>query len=313
MCVRVLNLGATIQSIQVPASEGHVETVLGYEDCNDYWTDPAFMGAMVGRYTNRIRSAEFSLGGRVYSLDANETSTGHCLHGGSCGFHRQFWTMQPKDDSSLECRYLSPDGESGFPGNLQVSVNYLVYDNSLLIDVRATTDSETVVSIANHAYFNLDRGQRNIDGHHIQIDADYFTPADDSQIPNGEIRGVGGSDFDLRQMTPIFRSTPKGERKLQSDHNFVLSRRADRLRKVAELYCPDSGIGLRLHTTQPGLQFYTGDNLSDPFRARQGLCLEAQGFPDAPNQTAFPSARLAPGEIYQHRTVYEFVSPSRYF
>ena len=306
MRVTLLNLGATIQSIQVPTTEGEVDAILGFENHDDYWEDSSFMGATVGRFANRIHGARFSLDGQDYRLDANETSTGHCLHGGSCGFHKQFWTLESAmDGTSAVCRYLSPDGAGGFPGNLDVSVNYQLVNNCrLVIDYRATTDRDTVVSLANHAYFNLDRDPRTIDTHQISIDAASFTPVDESRIPTGELRGVSASGFDLRQLTPI----RDGANSLQFDDNFVLPDSAGSLRKVAELYAPNSGLRLRVHTTQPGLQLYTGDHLSEPFRSRQGLCLEAQSFPDAPNQPTFPSARLAAGDLYHQTTIYEFLT-----
>jgi len=304
--VTLLNLGATIQSIQVPTADGAVDAILGFENYDDYWLDSVFMGATLGRFANRIRGAQFSLDGRVHRLDANETSTGHCLHGGSSGFHKQFWTLKPAvDGMSAVCCYLSPDGDGGFPGNLEVRINYqLVNDYSLVVDYRATTDRDTVVSLANHAYFNLDRDQCTIDTHQVSIDAASFTPVDKGRIPTGELCDVSASGFDLRQSTAI----GDGANSLQFDHNFVLPENAGRLRRAAELYSPNSGLRLRVHTTQPGLQLYTGDHLTGPFHPRQGLCLEAQGFPDAPNQPAFPSVRLAAGGLYRQTTIYEFLA-----
>jgi len=267
--VTLLNLGATIQSIKVPTAEGALDAILGFENYDDYWLDSVFMGATVGRFANRIQ-------------------------------------LEPAvDGASVVCRYLSPDGDGGFPGNLEVSINYqLVNDYSLVVDYRATTDRDTVVSLANHAYFNLDRDQCTIDTHQISIDAASFTPVDEGRIPTGELRDVSASGFDLRQSTAI----GDGVNGLQFDHNFVLPESAGRLRRAAELYSPNSGLRLRVHTTQPGLQLYTGDHLTGPFHPRQGLCLEAQGFPDAPNQPAFPSARLAAGELYSQTTIYEFLA-----
>ena len=304
--VTLLNLGATIQSIQVPTAVGAVDVILGFTNHDDYWADSEFLGSTVGRFANRIQGAGFSLGGRTYQLDANETSTGHCLHGGRAGFHKQFWTLEPTvDGTSAVCRYVSPDGDGGFPGNLEVSVTYqLDRDCRLVIDYRATADRDTVVSLANHAYFNLDRDQCTIDTHQISIDAASFTPVDEGRIPTGELRDVSASGFDLRQSTAI----GDGVNGLQFDHNFVLPESAGRLRRAAELYSPNSGLRLRVHTTQPGLQLYTGDHLTGPFHSRQGLCLEAQGFPDAPNQPTFPSARLAVGGLYRQTTIYEFLA-----
>jgi len=313
--VTLLNLGATIQAIEVPVSNGVVNAVLGYANYDDYWTDSMFMGATVGRFANRIRGAQFSLDGRNYPLDSNEDSTGHCLHGGRSGFHRQFWAMRPdKSGESLVCHYVSSDGEGGFPGNLEVSVNYqIINDYSLAMEYRATTDAPTIISLANHAYFNLDRNQSAIDTHRIQIDAEYYTPVDKSNIPTGEIRNVRDSKFDLRRMIPIRDSDTPADNGLRIDHNFVLRGNAGKTLAAAEIYSVESGLGLRVHTSQRGLQLYTGDHLTRPFHPRQGLCLETQGYPDAPNQAAFPSARLAPGELYRERTIYEFLPAGPYF
>lgn len=304
MRVNILNLGATIQSIQVPTNDGLVNTVLGFENYEDYRSDTSFLGATVGRFANRIQDARFEMDGQTYLLDADELTGGHCLHSGASGFHRQFFTLdRGSERNSIECLYDSPDGEGGFPGNLKVSVNYqIVNGNMLVLDYRATTDRDTVVSLANHVYFNLDQQLRTIDNHYVSIDADRYTPIDAAGIPSGELRDVAASDFDLRQS----RRLCAGSKVLQFDHNFVLSESAGVMRKAAALYSPNSGLCVRIHTTQPGLQLYTGHHLADPFQPRQGLCLETQSFPDAPNQAVFPSARLAVGETYHETTVFEF-------
>ena len=308
--VTLLNLGATIQSIQVPTADGVVEAVLGFENPDDYWADAAFIGTTVGRFANRIRDARFVLDGKVFNLDANEVSTGHCLHGGSAGFQKRFWALRAaRDGRAAEYRYRSADRECGFPGNLDVSINYqIVNDYSLVMDYRASSDCETIVSLANHAYFNLDRRKSTIDTHRVSIDAVSYTPKDAAQIPTGEVREVRSSKFDLRRPTML----RQGSRRLRFDDNFVLCGEAGRLRRAAEFYSPDSGVGVRLHTTQAGLQLYTGDHLTSPFRPRQGLCLEAQAFPNAPNEAGFPSARLAAGDVYRQRTIYEFRSANPY-
>ena len=309
MRVTLLNLGASIQSVRVPTGEGAVDVVLGFDNHNDYWTDTAFMGATVGRFANRIRGARFELGGTRFDLDANEAETGHCLHGGRLGFHKRFWTLEPADDGqSVKCRYLSSDRECGFPGNLEVTVDYqLVNGHMLIVDYNAKSDRDTVVSLSNHAYFNLDRSKSTIDTHSLTIAAARYTPSDRQRVPTGEVRNVCSSTFDLRRATPLRR----GQSRLCFDHNFVLPENAGLIRKAAELYSADSGVRLRIHTTQPGLQLYTGDDLTPPFRPRQGLCLEPQAFPDAPNQTAFPSAQLSAGDCYRQRTVYDFRPPTR--
>lgn len=307
MEVTLLNLGATIQAIRVPTGSGAVDAVLGYADIDDYVRDDFYMGATVGRFANRIGAARFSIDDNVFSVDPNEA--GNCLHGGRDGFHQCFWQMRSlENEVAVQCSYVSPDGDGGFPGRLEVTVKYqLVTDYSLAIDYKATTDSDTVVNLANHAYFNLDRQQQSIDSHDIRIEADQFTPVDANKIPSGEIREVEGTRFDLRRRTAMRTSSSEDGQGRQFDHNFVLRNGDGMLRRVATISSPQSGLTMHLHTTQAGLQLYTGDYLTDPFRPRAGLCLEAQGFPDAPNQQAFPSARLAPGNVYQQRTIYEFV------
>ena len=304
--VTLLNLGATIQSLQLPVTNGQLESVLGYENHDDYWADPYYMGVTAGRFANRIRGSQFSLDGVNYPLDENEPDAGNCLHGGHAGFHRQFWEMLPAGDGrSVEFRYLSPDGEGGFPGALQASVTYrLEGELSLAIEYKAISDATTVVNLTNHAYFNLDVDKGNIDTHDLRLYADQFTPVDDHKVPTGELRNVEGTTFDLRQATPIRTGADGGL--IKADHNFVLPTCEGEPRLAAELYSPVSGVRLKVLTTQPGLQLYTADYLDQPFRPRQGVCLEAQGFPDAPNRDEFPSSRVAAGEVYRHRTVYEF-------
>ena len=309
MRVTLLNLGATLQSIRVPTREGAVDAILGFDNHNDYWTDTTFAGATLGRFANRIRDARFELGGTRFDLDANEAETGNCLHGGRLGFHKRFWTLETADDGqSVKCRYLSSDRECGFPGNLEVTVAYqLVSGYVLIVDYKAVSDRDTIVSLSNHAYFNLDRSKSTIDTHSLMVPAARYTPSDERRIPTGEVRGVHSSRFDLRRATPLRR----GQSRLCFDHNFVLPENAGLIRKAAELYSADSGVRVRIHTTQPGLQLYTGDRLEPPFRPRQGLCLEPQAFPDAPNQAAFPSAELSAGDRYRQRTVYDFRPSSR--
>lgn len=307
MEVTLLNFGATIQAIRVPTESSVVDAVLGYSNCEDYLRDKFYMGATVGRFANRIGAARFPIDGNVFSVDPNEGE--NCLHGGRDGFHQCFWQMRSLDnEAAVQFVYTSPDGESGFPGNLEVSVNYqIVADYSLVIDYTATTDSGTVVNLTNHAYFNLDKEQQSIDSHDIQIQADQFTPVDDDKIPSGEIREVEATRFDLRRPTALRTRNSEDAECRQYDHNFVLKNGEEILHRAATLSSPQSGLTMHLHTTQAALQLYTGEYLSDPFRPRAGLCLEAQGFPDAPNQPSFPSTRLAPGEVYQQRIIYEFL------
>jgi len=293
----VLDRGATIRALEVATDRGPTNVVLSYPDVEDYLTDDFFVGATVGPFANRIRGARFQLDGEEITVNANEAATGHCLHGGRHGLHQQEFDLQvDAEKRRINCSTELPDGAGGFPGRRSVSVTYqLVNDNQLAIDFRVETDRDTVVSLANHAYFNLGGALAD---HEIQIRADAYTPVDESKAPTGEIRSVVGSEFDLRRLTSV------GDQYF--DHNFVLPGDGNEPRRVATLRSRASGLQLDLHTTQPALQLYTGDYLQSPFEPRQGLCLEAQGFPDAPNQPAFPSAQLAAGSTYWQRTIYEF-------
>jgi len=295
--VTVLNLGATLQSLEVPTANELLNVVLTYPDVERYLSDDKFIGSTVGPFSNRIRGARFELGGRKFNLDASESSTGHCLHGGSNGLNRRFFDMHvDKEARRIECCTELRDGAGGFPGKRTVSVIYqIVSDDVLEIEFCVSTDRDTVVSLANHAYFNLGGP---IEDHELQLSADAYTPVDETNAPTGEIRHVAGSVFDLRTMTRVGRNC--------FDHNFVLAMSGNELQLAAILRSPESGLQLDMQTTQSGLQLYTGDHLAEPFLPREGLCLEAQGFPDAPNQPSFPSAQLAAGSTYRQRTIYGF-------
>ena len=304
MEVNVLNLGATVQSIRIPVRERLRDVVLGYSKLADYWRDTTYMGATVGRYANRIRGAVFTLDAERFQLEANEPHTGNCLHGGYAGLHKKLWNVERTDEVTAVYKCASPDGEGGFPGNVQVTVKYaIVGDCSLFIEYSATSDTNTVMSLANHVYFNLDDEQRTVDQHELRLEADHYTPVHSDLAPTGDVVSVTDSDFDFRQ----FRSLhPNSESPMRFDHNFCVSDGSGTLREVARLKSRSSGIRMCLHTTQPGLQLYTGDHLTGTFRPRQGVCLEAQAFPDAPNQAGFPSARLSAGEPYRQQTIYDF-------
>ena len=308
LSVTVLDLGATLQSVCVPTSRGLIETTLGYERLAQYLDDAYYLGTTVGRYANRIRGARFELDDVDYELDANEQPAGHCLHGGRDGLHRRFFVLDhDAANDAVECRYLSKDGEGGFPGTLDLVVKYQLVDElSLLIGFRATSDRRTVLSLANHAYFNLGAGSDTIDGHELAVLADRYTPVDATKIPTGEIRPVDDSPFDLRKPIRLGQESTAGSAARVYDHNFALPGPPGELRCAARLYSPDKALRLSVNTTQPGLQVYTGDHLGPPFRSRQGLCLEAQHYPDSPNQPGFPTARLEPGERYSQTTIYEF-------
>ena len=301
--VTIHPLGATIGSILVPTQAGPVEVLLRYREVEDYRSDSFFVGTTVGRVANRVRNAEFHIGNRRYQLDANDAVNGHCLHGGAGGLHTKIWALSADEKSnSVVCRHHSEDGEQGFPGNIDVTIRYKIANgNSLIIDFEAVTDAQTVLNLANHAYFNLDGQATTVDDHEVRLFADYFTPVDSTLIPTGEIASVAGSVFDFRSARSLGTD--------RVDTNFVVNPEAGTLRTAAEVYSRRSGIRLNVLTTQPGLQFYTGDYLDDPFIPRQGLCFEAQNFPNAPNEPKFPSARLLQGETYRQRTIYEFATP----
>ena len=307
--VVIIDRGASIASISLPTDEGQVDVAMRYAALTDYVSDAQFVGATVGRFANRIADGRLRLNGDSYQLATSPETDGHCLHGGPGGLHTRRWLLDPAPGGQLvRCHYISPHGEEGFPGRLDICVIYqLVDESSLAIDFEATCDRETVVNLANHVYFNLDPHATTIDDHELRVNAAYYTPVDDSKIPTGVIESVADSRMDFRSAARL------GERLEASngssagyDHNFVLNGEAGELRLAATLYSPASGIRLAVETTQPGLQLYTGDGLGAPFERRAGLCLEAQNFPDSPNHPNFPSSALAVGDAYRQRTVYRF-------
>ena len=307
LSVSIVATGAAIQSIQVPAPEGVVEATLSYDDAGDYASDLYVLGATVGPYANRIRDARFRLGGREYAAEVSDDTGRHCLHSGESGFHRQQFELSPADDGrSVQCRYTKPDGQGGFPGNVEVLVIYRLLDDlTLAIDFDAVSDADTILSMTNHAYFNLDAApDTTIDEHILVLYADRYTPVDDDGIPTGRIDLVAGSEVDF--LKPNYLADPYTGVRRRLDTNFVAGGQTATPRKVATLQSQQSGLAMHVHTTQPGLQVYTGDKLGAPFKPRQGLCLEAQNFPDAPNQRGFPSPVVRAGQRYRQRTVYEF-------
>lgn len=275
-------------SLLVPDRGGRrANVVLGFETPEEYAANPRYLGAIVGRYANRIANARFTLDGRTYRLAAN--SGANNLHGGVTGFDKRVWRAAEGGGggaASLELRYLSPDQEEGFPGNLDVSVTYTLTDrNELIVDYFATTDRPTPVNLTQHSYFNL-AGEGNVTDHLLQIDAEAITAVDQDLIPTGVLEPVAGTPFDFRTLTPI-----GARRGGNYDHNFVLNGGV----RVVE---PKSGRTLDVHTTEPGMQLYTGYS--------RGLCLETQHFPDSPNQLSFPSTILRPGTEYRSRTAFTF-------
>jgi aldose 1-epimerase len=318
--VQVTSLGARIVSLVAPDRAGKAADVtLGYAELGGYLADTAYFGAIVGRYANRIAKGRFWLGGRSYTLARNDGE--NALHGGPGGFHRRVFTPRVAsgpDGEALELSYVSPDAEEGYPGTLSVSVTYsLEADGGLKIEYKARTDRTTVVNLTSHPYFNLaGEGEGTILDHEIQIQADAFTPVDPTLIPTGERRPVASTPFDFRKPVAIGARIGAADEQLRIaggyDHNYVLRGRTGELRLAARLVEPKSGRVLEVLTTEPGLQFYSGNFLDGtivgksgrPYLKRGGLCLEAQHFPDSPNQPSFPSTVLEPGETYRQTTVY---------
>ncbi len=325
MEVHVTNYGATITSILVPDRNAALADVaLGYTDVAHYINaiDRPYLGCIAGRYCNRIAEARFSIDGVEYKLNANNGA--NHLHGGNIGFDKVVWTAKPlenTDSPGVELRYLAKDGEEGYPGNLDVTVTYRLTDsNEILVDYLATTDKATHVNLTQHTYFNLKgEGEGDILDHVLKLNADRFTPTDATGIPSGELAPVDGTPFDFRIAKPVGRDIDIDHEQIKNglgwDHNWVIAGESDSsLRVAAELYEPTSGRLLIVKTTEPGIQFYCGNYLDGrlvgksgkPYLYRGGICLEPQHFPDSPNQAAFPSTLLKPGEKYQSQTVFEF-------
>lgn len=319
MEVRVLNYGGTITDIIVPDRKGNVENVvLGFGSPEGYrGKNNPYFGALIGRYANRIGKAAFQIGTERYQLSAN--NNGNTLHGGLNGFDKVIWKVKSVSDRSLLLTYHSADGEEGFPGNLDAEVLLtLGHLNTLTFEYKATTDKATPVSLTSHSYFNLSAGKSAaIEQHELQILAEKITEVDDLLIPTGQFREVFETPFNFLEMKPIgadLGSVPGGY-----DHNFVLLIEAAGKEKglsghAAELYDPLSGRVMRLYTTEPGLQFYSGNFLDGTITGKNGhvyvkhagLCLEPQRFPDSPNQPHFPNTILLPGETYRQTSVLEF-------
>ena len=326
MRLDVTNYGGIIVRLLVPDASGELEDItLGYDSLGGYLEQSPYFGAIIGRYGNRIAGGRFTLDGETYEL-ARNNGPNH-LHGGEKGFDKVVWNTEPfenEEGTGLIFTYTSPDGEEGYPGTLDAKITYTLTDqNELIFDYEATTDEATPVNLTQHTYFNLaghDSG--DILDHVVTINADAFTPVDSTLIPTGELRPVAGTPFDFTQPTPIGARIDEEENEqirfgLGYDHNFVLNRNepgADSLALAARVFEPTSGRVMEVFTTEPGVQFYSGNFLDGSitgkggavYAHRTGFCLETQHFPDSPNQPAFPSTILRPGETYRSRTVYKF-------
>ena len=329
---RIITYGAIVVSLKTPDRNGRLEdVVLGFNNLDDYLTRSRFFGAVAGRYANRIGNARFTLDGKTHELAANNGK--NHLHGGRRGFDKVVWkgaSFERGDDLGVTLRYVSRDGEENYPGNLNVTVTYtLTPRDELIVDYQATTDKATPINLTNHSYFNLaGEGHGDILQHLLTIDADRYTPTDETQIPTGEIAPVAGTPFDFRKPTAIGARIDADNEQIRRgkgyDHNFVLngwspnksgnSSSTPAPHHAARVVDPSTGRTMDVLTTEPGVQLYTGNNLDGsaigksgrPYGKRSALCLETQHFPDSPNHRNFPSTILRPGDTFRSRTVFAF-------
>ena len=316
----ICNYGGLVISLKVPNRWGGFgDVVLGYDNLADYIKDTPYFGAMIGRYGNRIAKGKFTLDGKEYTLPINNGP--NALHGGLKGFDKVVW--EPKilarsEGPSLQLRYTSKDGEEGYPGNLSVTAVYtLTDDNALKLEYTATTDKDTVLNLTQHSYFNL-AGKGDILNHTVMIPADKFTPVDSTLIPTGELRPVDGTPFDFRTPTPIGARIGQDDEQLKFgngyDHNWVINKPMGKLGLMARVFEPTSGRVLEVLSTEPGLQFYTGNFLDGKLKGKGGcvyqfrnaFCMEPQHYPDSPNQPNFPSVVLKPGQVYKNTIIFKF-------
>jgi len=321
---KITNYGGAVVSMKVPdRNRKFDDVVLGYDTLDGYLNDKFYMGVLVGRYANRIAGGRFKLGGKEYTL-AQNNDVNH-LHGGIVGFSKVVWRAAPfrvRGGQGLRLTYLSKDGEEGYPGNMTVIASYILTNkNELKIDYSATSDKATVINLTNHAYFNLaGAGSGDILGHELLINADRFTPTDSGSIPTGELRSVKGTPMDFTQPNAIGARIEQPDEQLGFGHgydqNWVLNKGGGGAAPplAARVIEPKTGRVMEVYTTEPGLQFYSGNFLEDAttgkggkvYNRRNGFCLEAQHFPDSPNKPNFPSVVLAPGRKYTQTTIYKF-------
>lgn len=324
MEARITNFGGILVSLKVPDRKGNLQDiVLGYDSLDGYKDNKSYLGSTIGRYGNRIAHGQFTLDGKTYNVPKNDG--GNSLHGGTTGFNKRFWNakdVSSKGVEALELTYLSKDGEEGYPGNLTVKVVYSVPENKneVKIDYSATTDKDTVLNLTNHSYFNLSgQGNGDILKHELMLNASRFTPVDSTLIPTGELRSVKGTPFDFLHSTAIGARINDDNEQLKFgrgyDHNWVLDAGAKHsLSLAARAYDPESGRVLEVLTTEPGIQFYSGNFLDGSITGKDGkfykhryaFCLETQHFPDSPNHPDFPTTVLKPGEHYHSTTVFRF-------
>jgi aldose 1-epimerase len=319
---RITNYGGVVVSLKVPDKSGKSEdVVLGFDNAADYYkhfNNPgnAFLGAVIGRYANRIANGSFTLDGKKYELPKNDGP--NTLHSGTHGFNNVVWTGK-QIANGVELTYLSKDGESGFPGNLTTTVRYTLTKSDLRIEYSATTDKATVLNLTNHSYFNLaGQGNGDILKHQVTLHASRFTPVDDKLIPTGKLEPVASTPMDFTKQTTVGDRIDADFEQLKLgrgyDHNWVIDSKDGKLAVAAEVYEPTSGRVLKVLTTQPGIQLYTGNFLDGTVKGKEGkiyarrgaLCLETQHFPDSPNQSNFPTTVLRPGQKFNSVTVFSF-------
>ena len=321
MSISIINYGGIITKIEVPDKDGVIKDVaLGFDNFTGYTGAHPYFGALVGRYGNRIAAGQFNIDDEKYQLDINNKP--NSLHGGLTGFDKRIWdvkTTRIDQTNGITLSGRSKDGDQGFPGNLDVTVSYLLNDdNELIINYHAVTDKPTIINLTNHSYFNLKgNGEGDVLGHEVQLMADRFTPVDETLIPLGEYRSVAGTPFDFNKSTSIGSRINEENQQINFgggyDHNWILNDQRGDLSLAATVYEPVSGRFMEVLTTEPGIQFYTGNFLDGtsgksgkPYHPRYGFCLETQHYPDSPNQEDFPSTILRPGETYESQTVYRF-------
>jgi aldose 1-epimerase len=315
---KFITYGATLTEMHVKDKKGQLgDVVFGFDDLQDYLGNHPYFGATVGRYANRIAKGTFTLDGQIYHLPTNNGP--NSLHGGNQGFSRRVWkavSLKQPDGAGVRFTYLSKDGEEGYPGNLSVTVTYLLTDkNELKIDYEAQTDKDTVVNLTNHSYFNLSgAGTGDILKYILYLNADKYTPVDATLIPTGEIASVAGTPLDFRKPTTIGGRIAEIKGIGGYDHNFVLNGQTGALRVAARVSDPDSGREIEVWTTEPGVQFYSSIGLNGSIKGKGGvayqkygaICLETQHYPDSPNHPHFPSTELKPGQHFHSETIYKF-------
>jgi len=322
MKVSVITLGGIITQLIVPDRNGVFDDITpGFKTLAEYESNPAYFGAIIGRFGNRIAGGEFSIDGEHFTLAQNNGM--NCMHGGTNGFDKQIWKAKPfeTDESvGIILTYLSADGEEGFPGNLKVKVIYRLNDeNELSFEYSATSDKATVCNLTQHTYFNLSgHDSGSIASHNLRVYAKYITAVNEKHVPTGALSAVAGTPFDFTELKPIGERIDEADEQLHIaggyDHNWVLVKGQGAWGKAAQLFDPESGRSLEVWTTEPGLQVYSGNFLDGSqigkggksYQHRSAIALETQHYPDSPNQPHFPSTRLNPGEIYQSKTAYRF-------